>query len=169
MNAVQAGLTTIDPRPLGPPLRVLLAVSTYNAWVTEPMASGAADAFERLAPEQGSLTRVTSPGAFELPAVVAAGIGAGGFDAAVAVGCVIRGETRHDEVIADAVAARLAALSSGALGGAAFPVGFAMLTVESPAQAEARAGGVHGNKGAEAMEAALACLASVRALAKSGG
>jgi len=105
------------------------------------------------------------PGTYEIPAVAAACARSGRYDAIVCLGCVIRGETWHDRYIADAVSQSLQriACSEGPIA-----VGFGVLTVDSPEQAEARAGGEHGNKGAEAMEAALETGAMLKAIRKEG-
>jgi 6,7-dimethyl-8-ribityllumazine synthase len=97
----------------------------------------------------------TVAGSFELPAAVAALAEAGRYDAIVPIGCLIRGETPHFEVLARAVATGLMELSL------TYPVAipFGVLTCDTVAQAKARAGGREGNKGAEAMAAALEMVA----------
>src|SRR5690606_24100918 len=92
------------------------------------------------------------PGAWELPLAADRLAASGRYAAIVALGCVIRGETRHFEHIADECARGLmrVQLDRGV------PVCNAVLAVERQADAEARAGGTHGNKGAEAALAALA-------------
>lgn len=78
----------------------------------------------------------------------------------VALGCLVRGETSHDRYIAEAVANTLAEASIRA----GIPIAFGVLTVDTPEQAEARAGGRKGNKGAEAMAAALDAAAVIAAI-----
>jgi 6,7-dimethyl-8-ribityllumazine synthase len=100
---------------------------------------------------------VHAPGAFEVPMLVDRALATGAFDVAVGVGCIVRGETVHDRHLGQAVTQEL--LSIAVRRGR--PVGLAVLTVEDIAQAHARAGGALGNKGAEAMAAAIAtCNAS---------
>ncbi len=142
------GIPTI--RPDASRCRVAIVVSRYNAWVTDRLLVGAVEAYERLGGDRSALVVLPAPGAFELPALAGAAFRSGEIDAVVTLGCLIRGETQHDRVIADAVASSLAQISA-TMG----PVGFGLLTVETAEQAEARAGGAYGNKGAEAMEAAL--------------
>jgi len=141
-------------------LRVALIVSRYNPAVTGPMRDAAAEAFAAAGGKPANLTTVSAPGAFELPALASAALETR--DAAVCLACVVKGETRHDEVIAGAAACALAELSARARK----PVAFGVLTVDSQEQALARAGGAKGNKGAEAMNAAIETAASIRVLGK---
>ncbi len=142
------------------PPRVAVVVSAYNAWVTDRMRDGALDALTRLTGALGSAEVFEAPGAFELPVLALNAIHTRRFDAVVCIGCIIKGETSHDRVIGDAVAGAIqrVACETGV------PIGLAVLTVDTPEQAEARAGGTHGNKGAEAMEAALSCVRTIRSM-----
>ena len=103
---------------------------------------------------------VTVPGAFELPLAARAAAETRRFDAVVALGAVIRGETDHYEHIAREAAAGLSrvALDTGV------PVGFGVLTCETEAQALSRSAPGEGNKGAEAARAALAMVHVLRGL-----
>jgi len=94
---------------------------------------------------------VRVPGAFELPVVARRLAASGRYDAVVALGCVIRGDTPHFEYVAGECARglQLAALESGV------PVAFGVLTVDSLEQALERAATTAGNKGGEAMQSAL--------------
>jgi 6,7-dimethyl-8-ribityllumazine synthase len=147
-------------------VRVCVVASRYNATVTDRLLEGAARAFaERFEGVTGAeLEVVRAPGAYELPTLCLAAARAG-FDAVVALGCIIKGETIHDRVIADAVAQGLVNVSIVT----GVPVSLGVLTVNTPEQAMARAGGSEGNKGEEAMHAALDTLASVRALEDGEG
>ena len=123
-----------------------------------------------LALERGALERATSSGAqvdvfqvagsFELPGAVALLAETGRYDAVVPIGCLIRGETAHFEVLAHAVARGLLELSM------TYPIAvpFGVLTCNTAEQAQARAGGEEGNLGAEAMDAALETVALRHAL-----
>jgi 6,7-dimethyl-8-ribityllumazine synthase len=104
------------------------------------------------------------PGAFELPLAARAGAESGRFDAVVALGAVIRGETDHYEHIAREASAGLAAAARET----GVPVGFGVLTVEDQAQARARSAPGPGNKGAEAARAAVAMVHVLRKLRKDG-
>jgi 6,7-dimethyl-8-ribityllumazine synthase len=150
----------------GVALRVVAVVSAYNAEITERLFEGAAAQFAASAPKGSVLTRVDAPGSFELPTLALAAAVTQRFDGAVALGCLIKGETVHDRVIADAVARGLidVTLRTG------MPVAFGVITAETESQAKARAGmsgrgfKAVGNKGAEAMGALLATLAAVDGL-----
>ena len=106
------------------------------------------------------MERFEVAGSFELPAAVALLGDTGTYDAVVPLGCLIRGETPHFDVLARAVAEGLMQLSL------AYPaaIPFGVLTCDTAAQAEARAGGRTGNAGAEAMEAALGMIALRRGI-----
>lgn len=97
---------------------------------------------------------VTVPGALEIPGAVALAAESGRYDAFVALGVVIRGETYHFEIVAGESARGLMALSMDGVS-----VGNGILTVENEAQALARARPDEKNKGGEAADAALAMLA----------
>jgi 6,7-dimethyl-8-ribityllumazine synthase len=98
-----------------------------------------------------SYENITVPGALELPAAIALAVDR--YDAFVAVGVVIRGETYHFEIVAGESARALMALT---LDG--FPIGNGILTVENEAQAVVRADPAQGDKGGDAARAALALL-----------
>ena len=135
-------------------------MSRYTESVTEPLLQGAIGAYVRAGGKEEDLVVLDAPGSFELPVLVAGAIRSGRCDGVVALGCIIRGETRHDRVLGHAVTQALLGLSTQSL----VPVGLGVLTVESPEQALARAGGDKGNKGAEAMEAVLMTIASLASL-----
>ncbi len=139
--------TTPDARGL----RVGVVVSRYHDKVTDALEAGARESFLKAGGRAEDLVVLSAPGAFELAALSGVLARRADVAAVVALGCIVEGETRHDRVLADAVAGALARLSIDA--GKA--VGFGLLTVRDLRQARARAGGKLGNKGAEAMDAAL--------------
>ncbi len=144
-------------RPRDASLRVAVVASAYNASITDRLLRGAV---RRCRERTGRMPAVyRAPGSFELPAIAHAAAESGAFDAIVALGCIIKGETDHDAHIAGAVARGLVDVSL--LTGV--PAAFGVLTVDTPAQAAARAGGAMGNKGEEAMDAALDAAAAMRA------
>lgn len=98
--------------------------------------------------------RITVPGALEIPAAIGLAVEDGGFDGFVALGCVIRGETYHFEVVASESARGIMALTLDGV-----PIGNGILTVEDEAQAWARARRSEKDKGGEAAKAALAMIA----------
>ncbi|MEM8757497.1 MAG: 6,7-dimethyl-8-ribityllumazine synthase [Planctomycetota bacterium] len=138
-------------------LPIAVIVSRYNAAVTDELARGATTELARL----GHVAAVIdAPGAFELPVIAAHCVDSGAYAAVVCLGCLVRGETRHDRYIAGSVANAIARLSveSGV------PVAFGVITAETAEQARDRAGGAKGNKGEEAARAAVAALRSIRAI-----
>lgn len=137
--------------------RVALVVSTYHGEITGVLRTGARDAFIAAGGAPDAITLIDVPGTFELPVVCAAAGRRDDIDAVVALGCVIRGETTHDQHINHAVAGALANLAVD-LGK---PVAFGVLTCNDLDQAHARAGGAKGNKGEEALHAALGALAAI--------
>ncbi|MBM4107538.1 MAG: 6,7-dimethyl-8-ribityllumazine synthase [Phycisphaerae bacterium] len=144
-----------------PPVAVV--VSRYNHSVTSALLDGARrESARRGGPEP---VVVEVPGSFELVAGCLAAARTGRFAGVVALGCLIKGDTIHDRVIADAVAGGLAhvTLRTGV------PVSFGVLTVDTPRQARARAGGAKGNKGEEAMAALLDTIAALRGLGAGRG
>lgn len=145
------------------PVRIAVVVSRYNALITERIYEGAEQLFRSRAAKGSSIVRVDAPGSFELPALCLAAAATQAFDGVVALGCIIKGETIHDRVIADAIATGIlnATLASGV------PIAFGVITAENEDQAHARAGGTVGNKGSEAMAANLDTIAAIRALAMS--
>ena len=159
-------MKTAPPAPSrGKGLRVALLRSAFNAAIVDGLLAGARAALARAGVASRSITTFDVPGAFELPLAAAAAAHSGRFDAIVALGAVIRGETDHYEHIAREASAGLAAVARET----GVPVGFGVLTVEDEAQAVARSGKGDGNKGAEAANAAIAMVHVVRTLNTSHG
>jgi 6,7-dimethyl-8-ribityllumazine synthase len=128
--------------------RVAIVRARWNEDVTLALEGGA---IERAGRSGARTDLFEVAGSFELPAAVAMLARTRRYDAIVPIGCLVRGETPHFEVLAHAVARALSDLSISA--DAAIP--FGVLTCDTMEQAKARAGGSEGNKGAEAMDAAL--------------
>ena len=131
--------------------RVAIVAARFNDLIVASLVKGATAAWVAHGGAAEELTVLRVPGAFELP-LIAKKLGASGrYDAVVALGCVIRGDTPHFDYVAGECARglRQAALETGV------PVIFGVLTVETLEQALERAGTNAGNKGGEAMEAAL--------------
>lgn len=143
--------------------RLAVVVSRYNASVTDALLQGALDAFSERFPGAGLPDVYRAPGAYELPVLAHAAAKSGRYQGVVALGCLIKGETRHDRYIADAVSHGLMRISLDL----ALPVTFGVLTTDTPKQARARAGGSKGNKGHDAMSAALDTIAEASAIADS--
>jgi 6,7-dimethyl-8-ribityllumazine synthase len=130
---------------------VAIVVSRFNESVTQRLVDGALDALEKHGGARENIDVVWVPGAWELPAATRALLATERYDAIVALGAVIRGETPHFDFVAGEASRGLAEA------GADFdvPVGFGLLTTDTMEQAEARAGGAFGNKGWDAALAAL--------------
>jgi 6,7-dimethyl-8-ribityllumazine synthase len=145
--------------------RIAIVWSRYNASVTEPMLDGAADEFTRRFGTGAGVTVIPAPGAFELVAISLAAADSGRFDGIAALGCIIKGETTHDQHLASAVAHGLVhiTLQTG------IPTAFGVLTTNNARQARQRAGGKKGNKGAEAMSALLDTIAASQAVLDADG
>jgi 6,7-dimethyl-8-ribityllumazine synthase len=130
--------------------------------VVDGLLAGAKQTLLELGLARTALTVFDVPGAFELPLAARAAAESGRFDAIVALGAVIRGETDHYEHIARATSAGLAEV--GLRWGV--PVGFGVLTVVDGAQALARSAPGSANKGAEAARAAVAMARLLRSLGR---
>jgi 6,7-dimethyl-8-ribityllumazine synthase len=130
---------------------VAIVVSRFNESVTRKLVDGALDALQKHGGVAENIDVVWVPGAWELPAATRALLATERYDAIVALGAVIRGETPHFDFVAGEASRGLAEA------GADFdvPVGFGLLTTDTMEQAEARAGGAFGNKGWDAALAAL--------------
>ena len=144
-------------------LRVAIVRSRFNAAVGDGLLEGARQALAEMGAAPARVTIVDVPGAFELPLAARAAAESSRFDAVIALGAVIRGETDHYEHIAREVAAGLSRVA--ALTGV--PVGFGVLTVAEERQARARSAAGPGNKGAEAARAAIAMVHVLRGLRKT--
>lgn len=140
--------------------RLLIVEARYYEDIADRLLAGATSALEQVGAQYDV---VTVPGALEIPAAIAiaadnAARAKEPYDGAVALGCVIRGETFHFEIVSMESARGLMDLSVAH----GFPVGNGILTVENEKQAKARAGGRVGDKGAEAARAALSLIALKR-------
>jgi len=145
-------------------LRFGIVVSRFNSFITERLLAGTLDALERAGSEAKQIDVVRVPGSFELP-IAAKKLGQSGkYDAVVAVGCILRGETTHFEYISSEVARgiQLAQMDTGV------PMIFCVLTCDTLEQAIDRAGLKSGNKGFEAGLAALEMANLSRKLCLSG-
>lgn len=141
--------------PSGEGRNVAVVVSRFNESITSKLSDGAMDALVRHGVAVSDIDLVWVPGAWELPGAARRLMGTERYDAIVAVGAVIRGETPHFDYVAGEAARGLAQ----AMAEFEVPVGFGLLTCDTMEQAEARAGGAHGNKGWDAALAALEMIA----------
>ena len=130
---------------------ILIAEARFYAHLNDMLLEGARGAIEAAGHTHETMT---VPGALELPGAIALASESGKYDAYVALGVVIRGETYHFEIVAGESARGLMALTMDGLA-----VGNGILTVENEQQAIVRADPAQLNKGAGAADAAMALLA----------
>ena len=126
--------------------RFAIIASRWNARITEALIEGARKAMRDHGVGEDAVDVFRVPGAWELPVLAARLAATGGYAGIVALGCVVRGDTRHFEHVADGCSEGLmdVAIEFG------LPVANGVLAVDRVEDAEARAGGSHGNKGEEA-------------------
>jgi 6,7-dimethyl-8-ribityllumazine synthase len=131
--------------------KVAIVAARFNDFIVSSLLKGATAAWAQRGGAVEDLLVARVPGAFELPVVARKLAASGGWDAVVALGCVIRGDTPHFDYVAGECARglNLASLETGV------PVVFGVLTVETVDQALERAATTAGNKGGESMETAL--------------
>lgn len=132
-------------------LRFAIAVSRFNSFITERLLAAASDALQRAGASSANVDVVRVPGSFELPLICKKLAAGGHYDALIAIGCVIRGETNHYDYVCSETARglQLAQMDSG------LPIIFCVLTCDTIEQAIDRAGLKGGNKGFEAGLAAI--------------
>ncbi|MES2358522.1 MAG: 6,7-dimethyl-8-ribityllumazine synthase [Gemmatimonadota bacterium] len=137
--------------PRGSGRRVVVVASRFNETITRPLVDGALEALVAHEVAFDDIDVVWVPGAWELPLAARRALESGRYDALVALGAVIRGDTPHFDFVAGEASRGLALVCIDA----GIPIGFGLLTCDTMDQALARAGGVHGNKGWDAAVAAL--------------
>ena len=120
---------------IGEGLRVGIVRARFNDAVTSKMAQACLAELERLEVDDGDIRHITVPGALEIPLALKAMADSGDFDTLIALGCVIRGETYHFELVANQSGAGVSRVSLDHQ----LPIANAILTVENEAQAWARA------------------------------
>jgi 6,7-dimethyl-8-ribityllumazine synthase len=131
--------------------KVAIVAARFNEFIVSSLLKGAIASWFEHGGAAEDLLVARVPGAFELPVVARKLVGSGRWDAVIALGCVIRGDTPHFEYVAGECARglNLVALDSGV------PVIFGVLTVETVDQALERAATTEANKGGESMDTAL--------------
>jgi 6,7-dimethyl-8-ribityllumazine synthase len=132
-------------------LRFGVIVSRFNSFITDRLLAAARDALERSGADKKSVDVVHVPGAFELPLAAKKMAATLNYDALIAIGCVLRGETSHYDYVCSETARglQLAQMDSG------LPIIFCVLTCDTLEQAIDRAGLKGGNKGFESGLAAI--------------
>jgi 6,7-dimethyl-8-ribityllumazine synthase len=143
-------------------LRIGVVVSQFNSFITDRLLAGALSALERGGAEEKQIQVVQVPGAFELPLAAKKMAASGNFDSIICIGCILRGETSHYDVVVSETArgVQLAQLDTGV------PLIFCVLTCDTLEQAIDRAGLKGGNKG---YEAGLGAIEMGQLMRKLGG
>ena len=142
---------------------LLVVAARFNAEIVDALRAGALAAIEAAG---ARATVIEVPGSLEIPAATVIALQAAEnagdpYDGVVALGCVVRGDTYHFEIVSDVSARALMDISVSR----ALPLGNGILTVENETQAKIRADAQQGDKGGEAAQAALALVALKRGLA----
>ena len=142
-------------------LRIGVVASQFNNFITDRLLAGALDALQQAGAVAEQIQVVRVPGSFELPIVAKKLAASGRFDSIICIGCVLRGETSHYDVVVSETARgiQLAQLDTGV------PLIFCVLTCDTLEQAIDRAGLKSGNKGYEAGLAAVEMAQLVRKIA----
>ena len=141
-----ANLSTIKPFSLA------IVVSQFNEEVTQELLQGAVKRLNSLGFTTNDITIIEVPGAVEIPIIAKRLAAQKSYEAIIALGAVIRGETTHYDYVCDQVSQGCQRVSLDH----DIPVIFGVLTTENDAQAWDRLGGKHGHKGADAADCALA-------------
>jgi 6,7-dimethyl-8-ribityllumazine synthase len=144
-------MQTFQGKLVGAGQRFALVVSRFNELITSRLLEGAKDALLRHGIRHQDMDVFWAPGAWEIPLVVKEIALSGKYDAVIALGAVIRGDTPHFDYVAAEVSKGLAHIALDQR----TPVSFGVLTCDNLDQALARAGSKAGNKGVEAALAAL--------------
>ena len=137
--------------PNGAQFKIGIVVSSWNNQITDNLLEGCQTCLQTHGVSESNIEIARVPGAYELPMGARILAASGTWNAIICLGCVIKGETKHDEYISNAVSNGLMQLGLTIN----TPVIFGLLTPNDQSQAEARAGGQLGNKGIEAAETAL--------------
>jgi 6,7-dimethyl-8-ribityllumazine synthase len=145
-------------------MRLAVVAGRFNEHITKALVDGALTTLAERGLDAGSVPVHWVPGAFEMPLVAKRLAGAGGVDAVICLGAVIRGDTPHFEYVASSCADGImrATLDTGV------PIVFGVLTTDDEEQAVARVGGAAGHKGVEAAGTAIEVVALLRSLDDKG-
>ena len=153
--------TGVTPELDGSGRRIALICARWNDVIVNRLENGAREALVGAGVVEDDIVSIKVPGALEIPIAMNAALATGTFDAAIALGVVLRGDTYHFEVVSNESASGVmrVGLDSGRV------VTNGILTVDTEAQADERSVDGLGNKGAEAAAAALELLAVCEQLA----
>jgi 6,7-dimethyl-8-ribityllumazine synthase len=153
-------MTTFEGKLNGKGMKFALVVGRFNELISSRLYEGALDCLRRHDVDDGDVDVAWVPGAFEMPLVAKRLAAAGGYDAVVCLGAVIRGGTPHFDYVAGEAAKGIAKVSLDT----GVPVVFGVLTTDTIEQAVERAGTKGGNKGWAAASTALEMANLQRAL-----
>ncbi|MBP7400799.1 MAG: 6,7-dimethyl-8-ribityllumazine synthase [Chitinophagales bacterium] len=146
--------------PSGEEMRIGIIVSEWNNDITDVLLNACVETLTQNKTLPENIFTIHVPGSFELPSAAQMLMEGMELDAVICLGCIIKGETQHDQYIANAVAQGLMMISVDY----STPVIFGVLTTDNLLQAQERAGGKHGNKGTESAITALKMAALRRKL-----
>lgn len=155
-------MRTFEGTPAGGGRRIAVVAARFNEVITARLLQGALDGLRSFGVADDDVDVAWVPGAFEIPLVAGRLASSHDYDAVICLGAVIRGDTAHFELVAAETARGIMDVTRAT----GVPVIFEVLATEDLAQAEARAGGAHGNKGWEAARAALEMAALLDAMPK---
>lgn len=166
-------MVTVHGKPEDPPIgkegdlrgagkRFAIVVSRFNAFITERLLQGARDGLRRTGTRASDVEILRVPGSFEIPMAARALAETGKYDAIICLGCLLRGDTAHYDVIANEVTRGIGQSAQQTR----VPHAFGVLTCDTLAQAIDRAGLKMGNKGFEAALAAVEMAGVKRTLSR---
>ncbi len=156
-------LNEYSGKRIGVDLRVAIVVSRFNDMVTKRLLEGAIDAYKRhISGDGGRVDVFWVSGSFELPMAARRIVKTELYECVVALGCLIRGETDHYDLLANEVSKGLAQISIKSV----IPIAFGVVTADNIEQALSRAGIKEGNKGFDAMTTAIETVNLYRQIAE---
>ena len=153
-------MTTFEGRHDGKAMRIGVVCSRFNEFIVAALLDGAKRGLSECGVSEVDVDIAWVPGAFEIPIAAKAMATSGKYDALIALGAVIRGDTAHFEYVAGPCAESIAAIQVET----GMPIGFAVLTTENVQQAVDRSGPGAGNKGQEAAVGAIEMANVLRAI-----
>lgn len=154
MKIIEGVITTPDAH-------IAIVIARFNTFINKNLLYGAHDVLKRIGQvSEDNITIVWVPGAYELPLAVRVLAKTGKYDAVIALGTIIRGNTPHFEYVAGETSSGIGSVALNT----EIPVAFGVLTTESIEQAIERAGTKSGNKGAEAAMSALEMINVMKAI-----
>ena len=154
----KSGVNIIEGDKTISDVRIAIVASRYNDYIVERLIQGCITTLQAGGVSADAITLLRVPGAFELPVIAARLARKKSYDAIIALGAVIRGETPHFEYICSECAGGLSRIATET----GMPVVFGVLTVDTASQAEDRSGDEESNKGSEAAHTAIEMIGLLR-------